>query len=217
MAKRRSNAFPGNYSGIVGKHVITKDGYLRSRPDFSKRVLSSLQIAHLERIEQSKEYARWAISDQEMNSWYARLAEHKKGLGAWHVAIRDYYHPPELNKVSFKNFRGQAGDRIAIEAFDLYKVRSVSLCFLDSEGIVTEAGHAALNTLNLVWEYVVNRNFTISDGMKVIIQVIDVPGNIVCREIVYPFTPDKETVSDGNGELPIKKKYAKSRLRVRKV
>lgn len=75
MARSRENMITGTYSGVVGPVVLTKDGNMRKRPDFSGRKLSPKQMDHLSRMEEAKRYGRMAVSDPEMNSWYASLAK----------------------------------------------------------------------------------------------------------------------------------------------
>lgn len=213
MARSRSNIITKDYSGVVGKVIITKDGNIRSRPDNSERKLSPAQKAHLTRIEQAKEYGRWAIRDRESNDWYAHLARNFNGQGAWHMAIRDFYHPPVIESVNFNKFSGMAGDRIRIVAKDVFKVKCVCVCVLTANGGVIAKGPAVFDDQEMEWNWAPEQDILLCEGLKVLMQVMDTPGNIVHREFTYPFDTHRELGQAATPGRQQKKQYVKSLLR----
>ena len=215
MASTRNNCITRNSSGKIGNMVLTHDGYMRSRPDHSKRVLSTLQQAHCNRFEEALAYARMAISDPVLNEFYAQKATRKHGLGAWHLAINDYCNPPEVFSAEFRKFNGTSGNEIYIAAYDKYKVTGIMVSFTSPGGMIIEEGTADQHKFEYRWVYTLKSDIELVSGLSVAISAKDLPGNITRVSLVWPFECDKE-ISFPFTHMPgVGKNRQKSQLRIR--
>ena len=71
MAINKGNSLLYRMSGKFNQILFQKNGVMRSLPDLSKRKWSPLQVKHLNRMEQGKNYARQAMADPEQNAYYS--------------------------------------------------------------------------------------------------------------------------------------------------
>jgi len=142
------------------------------------------------------------------------LAENKKYKGAWHYAIKDYYNLPEIRQITIAKPKTGAKSRMRIDARDLFKVQSVMVCLIGSDGTMIEKGNAVYDTLELLWYFDFMQDME-TQGMKLTVMVLDLPGNIVYRDLLHPYSVKDESVLGGFYTATKKKKYVKSQLRPR--
>lgn len=215
MARNRENCITRSSSGKLGQLVFTSDDTIRSRPDTSKRVWSPRQLEQQQKMARAKEYGRMAISDPELNSFYAEKAAHKHGLGAWHLAISDYCHPPEILSANFPGFTGKQGDVVLIEVKDAYKVTEVAVSFADTCGL-QECDLSQEVNFRYCWKYTLKSDIECVPGMSVTLQAKDLPGNITSKTLHWPFDC-RETIRFTHAGKPASvKKREKSQLRPRR-
>ena len=212
MSRTRNNVITRYTSGSMGDAVFTSDGNMRSKPDISQRVWSTSQKSHLTRFQEAKNFARMAISDPELNAYYARLAASKHGLGAWHMAIRDYYYPPSILSADFRNFTGKSGNSISICPDDEFKVMEVGISFLSPQGTMLEEGHQIINDLIEYWHYNLKTDLELVSGLTITIYVTDGPGNITQESLTWPFDCRTEILFTPKVTKRSGKKHQKSQL-----
>jgi len=214
MAKLQPHSVNKILTGKRGDKGSRKNGKVRTKKKSSDRELSPLQKIHQNRWEDSKAYGRIATSDPELNSWYAKFAKNKKFKGAWHFAIRDYYNLPVIGQITKGKPDAGAKFRLRIKALDLFKVQRVMVCLKAPDGTTHEKGQAFYNTLDLLWDFDFMTDLGQSTDMKLTVMVVDLPGNIVYRDLIHPYF-DTEPASVPESSTSKKKEYVKSRLRPR--
>ena len=190
MARTGNNCVTHTASGKLSDFVLTKDGTMRKKPDMSNRIPSPLQMAHHERFSNAILYAYRAIRDPELNAFYAKAAERKFGLGAWHLAIRDYMNPPRIVSADFRKFKGMKKDEIIVEAYDLFHLAEVVVSFTTPDGYTSgdlEVEHEEWTN----WRFRLISDINLTPEMIVIIKATDLPGNTVTETITWPFGPEK--------------------------
>lgn len=200
---------PGKKGRVLVAPVIPKG----SGPNVSQRTWSPLQKEHLTRIEEAKDYARRAISDPVLNEYYAEKALRKKGIGAWHLAIKDYYHPPEILDAYFMAFTGKSGDIVQFTALDNLKVAATRVIFTSADGIVLDEGEGTGGVDNVFCKYVLKVDIELVPGLTVTIQATDLPGNMTSVELTWPFQCG--SVIEFKRNYKGRKKRVKSQLRTR--
>jgi hypothetical protein len=215
MANNRNNVITHGSSGKMGNAVFTADGKMRSKPDISKRVWSPSQKEHLSLFEKAKEYARMAISDPELNDFYAAKAKRKHGLGAWHLAIKDFCNPPEILAAEFRGFTGKSGDELYITAIDDFEIAGVSVAFFSSGGIILQEGTADICEFSIKWMYTLKSDIQLVQGLSITISAKDLPGNITSVELAWPFECGKEIRFTPASPPASSKIRQKSQLRIR--
>jgi hypothetical protein len=182
MARRKNNAITNGHSGKVGNMVFTSDNNVRKTPDNSKRVLSPKQKKHLSKFQMDKEYGRMAIRDPELNSYYAEKARKRKGKGAWHMAIKDYFQLPAISEIDFNGFRGLAGDIIAIQADGMFKLRAVEVNIKTAEGDLLETGFGGDHRMNIGKLYILQHDLP-SGEVYLTVRAFNLPGHFIERRI----------------------------------
>jgi hypothetical protein len=216
MARTKNNCITNGTSGKIGTMVLTVDGNMRSRPDVSGRVWSPLQKLHLERLEESKRYGRWAISDPEMNEFYARKAAKKHGLGAWHLAISDYYYPPVIVSADFRNVMIETERRIHICTSDNMEVVKVIISFISPATGLLENHHAEMESERpFRWCCHLHHTTEFFPGLVVLIRAMDHAGNITSTRLTWPFNCEDVIKFGQCGVQEPKTKHLKSQLRIR--
>jgi len=215
MARTRTNAITKDYSGIFDNALMTSDGTLRSRPDVSKRVWSPKQKAHLERVERAKEFGRMAISDPVLNEHYARMAENKHGLGAWHVAISDCYKLPVIETVDLRDFMKLHEIRQISCSVNKTDLKEVRIYLFSPVGELLEEGPAKQLFSSGDWHYELIKHIEPVHGLTVTIRAEDIPGNMTNVTVVYPFDCLKPLQFGTDPIVASKGKRKKSQLRTR--
>ena len=216
MARTRGNAITNGTSGKFGNVVFTADGKMRSRPDTSNRVWSPLQRAHLERVERAKEYARMAISDPELNDFYAQKAARKHGLGAWHMAISHFMHDPVIYSANFMDFHGSPGDLIRVEAIDRFEVAEVMMSFISPEGIILEEVIGTRPGHRSCWVCEINSDIELVPGLQFFFRARNLPGNTGSATLMWPFDLSVPVLFSPAGNQGSRRKREKSQLRTRR-
>ena len=215
MARTRTNALTKYYSGIFNNAVMTSDGTLRSRPDVSGRVWSPKQRAHLERVERAKEFGRMAISDPVLNEYYACKAERIKGLGAWHMAVSDFYKMPVIESVEFSDFPELFGSRQIRCSVNKWDMKEVRISIVSLAGEPMEEGVAEWSLSTGCWHYSLKSDDKPVPGLTFIITGIDIPGNVTSVTLVYPLDCMRVMEFGATKNAPSRGTRKKSQLRVR--
>ncbi len=173
-----------------------------------------MQQEHGNRFLEAISFARMAIRDPELNAFYAKKAEKKDGLGAWHMAIRDYMNPPRIYWASFINFKGKRNDEIIVDAYDLFRVEEVAVSFMLPDGC--PAGELQVEHEEWTdWKFRLVSDITCTPGMTVTIRATDLPGNSVTEILTWPFdTRERIEFMPVEGLLS-KGKRKKSQLRLK--
>jgi len=215
MARTRTNAITAGYSGIFDNAVMTIDRKLRSKPDVSKRVWSPKQKAHLERVERAKEFGRMAISDPVLNEHYARIAENKHGLGAWHIAISDCYNLPVIQMADFRNILSLHGSRQISCSVNKSDLKEVKIYLFSPMGELLEEGTANQLYSADDWHCELIAHIEPVHGLTVTLRAMDIPGNVASVTVVYPFDCLKPIQFGTDPIVASKCKRKKSQLRIR--
>ena len=214
MAHTRANPITKHYSGIFDKAVMTSDGTLRSRPDVSNRVWSPKQRAHLERVERAKEFGRMAISDPVLNEYYARKAEGIKGLGAWHLAVSDFYNMPVIQSVDFSDFTNLPEIRQIRVSVNKWDMKEMRISIVSRAGELLEEGIAGWSVSTGQWHFRLKSDKPVP-GLTFIITGTDIPGNVTSVTLAYPCDSAKVIEFGPTTDRLPREKRKKSQLRVR--
>jgi len=184
--KTKGNLVVRYASGGVGKQLVAKTWkgrpYLASYPYFPEnREFSEKQIKHQERFRMATSYAKGIIREGLVPEVYERIADRKR-LTVYNVAIKDFFHTPEVMYIDLQDYTGKAGEEILIGALDDVDVMSVHVVFRRGEEIVEE-GEAVKDEYNLVaWRYTTQKDNGI-EGTVVEAYAEDRPGNVTKGEV----------------------------------
>lgn len=214
MGKSRANLILRGTSGRLGNLVSTIDGILRRRPDPAKKRWSPLQREHLARFQEAKAYARMAISDPELNDFYARRAARKKGLGAWHLAISDFLSMPRITEADLTGFHGRRGSRVSFRWFvRCGYIVSADVSIFGSDGRCIEEGKAVEEPVQMRWAYTLADDLPAAESVVLVLRVRDLPGHAGMQKLEWPATGSR--VVDFEADAPARRVRKKSQLRPR--
>ena len=183
MAKNTQNILLEGLSGSLGDHYFRQvDGktVVSKKPDMSKRVLSPAQIAHLNRFEAAKQYARAQMADPASKARYRQRAHGH--TSAYSIAIKDFMNPPKILSIDIADFHGQAGDPIRIVAVDDFNVAQVSVAILDPTGQTLASGPAQPLPDGENWLYTLANALPPANGLLLRVSATDLPGNTATQE-----------------------------------
>jgi hypothetical protein len=152
---------------------------IQSPPRVSGKA-SEAQRAQRRRFQRAVLYAGAAVSDPETGPVYA--AKSGRGRTARIVAIADYLHAPDIERVDVSGYHGQPGDVIRIEATDDVAVKAVKVVIVNTDGTPVEEGFAVAEATGYEWTYAAT---TVNDslaGDRIEVYASDLPGNITKAE-----------------------------------
>ncbi|MCK9424052.1 MAG: hypothetical protein M0Q38_15815 [Bacteroidales bacterium] len=199
MAKNKGNSITSGLSGKFNGICFQDDGVMRSLPDTSNRKWSPLQVKHLTRIEQCKEYGRYAVADAKLTEYYTPLLIKwkkkikNKRVGVYQIAICDFYHPPEIDEVKLSSEGNPSAYFISIHASDNFRVEDVSVSIFSPAGKLLDEGAAPLSKYGTTYEYCIQNPDWLNPETIARIRVSDIPGNITEKD--FCFVIEKKCIS----------------------
>ncbi|WP_440134680.1 hypothetical protein [Chitinophaga sancti] len=118
-------------------------------------------------------YAKVIIQDPELKAYYKSKAG--PGQNAYNMAVKDAYHSPEVQDIRFED------TTVVVTAKDEFRVAEVEVKVLDAADVLLERGKAILGRNGVDWYY---KAAGLPAGGKVIVVVVDLPGNGTVREVM---------------------------------
>lgn len=186
MAYVKENIFVEGVSGTIAGQMTLK---VRKNKTVVcvKRVPGTIpptaqQIIAREKFEDALSYAREAIADPIRKLMYAAAA--KGGRSAYNVAFQDAAKPPRIVLINTEMYKGLPGGVITIAVRNVVRVASVKVTILSAAGVELEQADAVPGTGDANWKYVASAGNPTLSGTRILITVIDLPGNITDRELV---------------------------------
>ena len=186
MANVDLNAITQHFRGKVGDLVFRQPrGRLQVllRPKTSLKPPSDDQRAQRAAFKKALCNAKEAVADPVKRAVYERVAA-VKNVSAFALAVGDCFHPPSVDDIDLRDFKGVAGNAIPIMASDDVEVKEVGVVVRKSDGTALEQGAATLTYGK--WRYTLQT--TIPPGTNLIIEVTatDWAGNKGMGNKMYP-------------------------------
>jgi hypothetical protein len=179
MAISRTNIILHGFKGKLGDWVVRRWGgstVLSRKPNTRHRKWSKLQKLNRMRFGEAMAYARRVLKSPEMMAYYRK--KKKKMQTTWNVAVADYMLNPTIDRIDTTEYEGKRGDTIVVVANDKYAVANVVVSILDAQGLEVEKGKAVVD-YTPGWTYIVKKKNRDWKSCKVVVEVVDVPGNVV--------------------------------------
>ncbi len=179
MAKVQNNLVIHGLSGMLGKQLVVrrrKNGQyvLSAAPGARSGDMSDAQKQQCDKFRQAVLYAKGAQNTPE----YQDVAK-ARDISAYNVAIADFLHPPEIQRIDLSSYHGKADDTITITAVDDIKVKTVGVMIVNDDGTLVEKGEAAAADQNSsLWLYT-TKAAAASASVKIVIDVADLAGQVV--------------------------------------
>ncbi|RFM33157.1 hypothetical protein [Chitinophaga silvisoli] len=117
-------------------------------------------------------YAKVILQDPELKDYYKSKAG--PGQNAYNMAVKDAYRSPEVQNIVFEE------TTVVVRAKDEFRVAEVQVKVFDAAGVLQERGMAVLGRNGVDWYY---KAVVLPAGGKVIVVVVDLPGNETVREV----------------------------------
>jgi hypothetical protein len=191
MAFSYDNEITKNYHGMMGGIVFRCRGnmsIMSKRPDCSRVVKTKAQKDNMKRFAAAIIYAKGVLKDPELREKYENIRKENQSI--WNAAISNFLSKPKVEEIDVDGYEGLQGNVIKISAWDKYKVVAVIVTILNFMGHVIESGAAVARPLSggMEWDYkttVMNPSYK---GSRVVVRVVDLPGNVVQETIVIDST-----------------------------
>ncbi|MDR3269443.1 MAG: hypothetical protein LBT83_10300 [Tannerella sp.] len=181
MAKQKGNVVTHGLRGKIGDLLLFRQyasGTVVSSIPRASGKESELQKAQRRKFQHAVLYAKAISADPELNAAYAEKAKSKPGLSARNVAIADFMHAPDIERIDLSGYHGRAGDVIRIEVTDDFAVKEVKVVISKADGILVEEGNAQPDVLKCEWTYRATQTNDDLTGLRIEIFASDMPGNI---------------------------------------
>ncbi len=130
----------------------------------------------------ANKWAKFILKQPGMKELYARGINSK--LSNSHtVAVRDYYHAPEIHYINVQKYTGTKGDEIRIKATDDFEVVSLTVNVKSGKGKQLENGPAMrYGRKPAIWVYKVTVANPDVNGTVIKVTARDLPDNSVIKE-----------------------------------
>ena len=187
MAISYDNELTARYHGRFGNAVLRWRGgksILSKMPDCSKVVKTKAQKANMKRFAAATIYGKKVLGDPRLREKYRKKKKMYQSI--WNAAISDFMLKPKVDAIDVKGYRGLPGNEISISARNRYKFEAVIVTILNILGLVIESGPAVArpSSDSMEWDYVVKEINPSYRGSRVVVRVVDLPGNVVQESVV---------------------------------
>lgn len=191
MSKVKENDLTMGLSGKFGRQFIfrnVKGQTIAARQSAKSRKRSKqtqAQKDHINRFRAAVVYAKAALADEARRLAYAEKAANMTyAVSAYNIAVADYLHAPEINEINVSEYTGQAGEEIIVSAIDNFKVTEVKVEIRQGDDTLVEKGVAVVAPTGLEWVYTTQSVNASPAGCRIIVRVMDTPGNATVKEMV---------------------------------
>jgi len=179
MAKVADNIILKGITGMIGDMLVFR--HLNGQTIVSAKpkkptTRTPKQQEGQERFKQAVAYAKASMSHSQLKELYATGIS-ASCTSAHQVAIADYLNAPRIEDVDVRQYKGNAGDTIAIRATDNFRVASVQVAIHTADGELIEEGTATNDTTDDTWIYTASQQNAYLTSCQVTITASDLPGN----------------------------------------
>jgi hypothetical protein len=184
MAKQKNNVVTHGLSGKIGDILIfsQRGGQtVVSKTPTRKAKMTKKQKEHQKHFQKAVLYAK-SVKGTEVGQMYEDKAAKIPGVSGINVAVADFMHAPDIEKVDMSKYKGKVDDKIEVEATDDFAVKEVHVEISNADGYIVEEGNAVKNVSG-VWVYTATADNTTLEGTKIIITASDLPGNLTTEEV----------------------------------
>jgi hypothetical protein len=181
MAKQKGNVVTHGLSGKIGDVLLFRQyagGTVVSSIPRASGKESELQKAQRRKFQHAVLYAKTLSTEPELDAAYAAKARSKPGLSARNVAVADYMHAPDIERIDLSAYHGKPGDVIRIEVTDDFAVGEVKVVITNPDGSLVEEGSALPEASGYEWTYRATAENESLDGDRIEVFASDTPGNI---------------------------------------
>lgn len=186
MAISTNNVITYGASGkFAGQMVIRQRAnkvLLCKIPNPRKTAPSENEQQVREKFLEASIYARHIMASEPMRQAYQAAAA--PGQSAYNLALADACVAPQIKRIDPGAYSGAAGSTIRVRAIDNFKVQTVTVEIRNAAGLVLEKGNAAPGENGLDWTYTATQANDALAGSKLIVQAIDLPGNVSVLELM---------------------------------
>jgi hypothetical protein len=171
----------GRLRGSLGKELVFRqwDGktIVAKAPKARTASPTPRQAEMQERFLLASCYAKSIITDPDTAMAEAYRNALKPRQNVYCRAAEDFLSLPTVTRIDTRNYKGAAGDKIAIRAQDDFRVIAVRVEVLAADGTLLEAGKAEQSVTGIDWMYTVTQAIAAPTGAKIRAIARDVPGN----------------------------------------
>jgi hypothetical protein len=181
MANSNNSVITGKFKGMLGKELVFRNWegktVVAKAPKRKQGDPSAKQAVIQEKFLLASRYARSVVQRQDKTLATAYTAVLRPRQNVYSRALEDFMSPPVVKSIGTRNYKGTAGDKIAVLAVDDFRVASLRVEIYAANGALLEQGNAVQETDGLNWTYTATQANNPLTGSKIIAIATDVPGN----------------------------------------
>ena len=179
MAESKNNPITHGLSGTIGGVIVFRQRagktVVANKPKKSKVPPSKAQQPTRVEYKLAGIYATNALKDPKIKEIYESKA--KPGQTARKVAVRDFFHAPDISDVDVSSHKVKVGDVITMRVKDDVMVTGVQLRIERSDGSLLEEGDAMVEDNGLDYTCTATKDNAQMQGSILIITATDLPDN----------------------------------------
>ena len=181
MAHADNSIITGKFKGSLGKQLVFRDWagktIVAKSPKSRTGDPSPAQAETQERFLLASRYAKAITTNADQSLADAYRTALRARQNVYSRAIEDFMFSPEIKNIDTRGYRGAAGDKIIVRAFDDFRVTTVCVEVYDVNGALLETGDALQNINGLDWTYTATQANNLPAGSTVKALATDIPGN----------------------------------------
>ncbi|WP_295118095.1 hypothetical protein [uncultured Chitinophaga sp.] len=132
-------------------------------------------------------YAGEVLANPAMKEMYYK--RRTAGANVQNMAVKDYFHGPEIMQVDASGYTGNPGGAIVVMAKDNVMVHAVTISIYDQADNLLETGPAIVldrgktsKCKSSIWQYIAAATVESALVCRIVVTALDMPGNSVVEE-----------------------------------
>ena len=187
MAVVKHNLITQGLSGTLGGTIVFRQvgnrTIVSTPPGEQTDPPSAAQLAHRQRFQEAALYAKGQLQDPALKEEYRLAGEHRsKPTPAFAIAVADFMEAPDIHEIDLSDYHGDPGDTIRVRVTDNFRVDEVRIRITGADGTAVENGQAVQQQNAIDWVYTATAANASLTGDKIIVQALDLPGNLTEQE-----------------------------------
>jgi hypothetical protein len=181
MAHSNNSLVTGKLRGSLGKELVFREWegktVVAKAPKKREGDPTAKQAEIQEKFLLATRYARGIIksTDKSMAEAYAAVLKPRQNV--YSRALEDFMTSPVVKSIDTRNYKGTAGEKIAVRAIDDFRLVSVRVKVYAASGTLLEEGNAEQSPNGIDWNYTATQPNGTLAGTKITAIATDVPGN----------------------------------------
>jgi hypothetical protein len=179
MTEANLNPTVDGYRGSIGRLVFKryKGKTIVAKKPVRTKEPGPEELARRERFKEAVGYAKWVLATPSIREFYKPIALQRE-ISVYSLALGDYLKVPTIKPLDLTQYKGRAGDVIAIKAVDDIGLADLEVTITAQDGTPIEHGFAVeMGARSGKWTYVAKAQVALGSDIFIELTGIDHAGN----------------------------------------